>query len=54
MTNSSIVASLHLRIGSIEEQTDQTLRTVEFVLIAAGSGLQNGIAATVYIANIDL
>jgi len=30
------------------------LRAVEFVLIAAGSGLQNGIEATLYIANIDL
>ena len=42
------------RIGSIEEQTEQTLRNVEAVLIAAGSGLQKVIKVTVYIANIDL
>ena len=42
------------KIGSIEEQTEQTLRNVEAVLIAAGSGLGNVIKATVYIANIEL
>jgi len=42
------------RIGSIEEQTEQTLRNVEAVLKAAGSDLAHVLKATVYVADIDL
>lgn len=42
------------KLGSIEEQTERTLRNVEAVLLAAGSDLNHVLKATVYIANIDL
>ena len=42
------------KLGSIEEQTERTLRNVEAVLLAAGSDLNHVLKATVYIANIEL
>ena len=42
------------KIGSIEEQTEQTLKNVQSVLEASGSDLNHVLKATVYIANIDL
>lgn len=42
------------KIGSIEEQTEQTLKNVQSVLEASGSDLNHVLKATVYVANIDL
>jgi len=42
------------KIGSIEEQTGQTLKNVQAVLEASGSDLNHVLKATVYVANIDL
>lgn len=41
-------------LGSIEEQTRQTIRNVEAILVAAGSDLAHVLKATVYIADIEL
>jgi len=41
-------------IGSIEEQTEQTLRNVESILKAAGSGLDRVLQMTIYISDIEL
>ena len=41
-------------IGSIEEQTEQTLRNVEAILVAAGSGLDRVLQMTIYISDIEL
>ena len=41
-------------IGSIEEQTEQTLRNVEAILEAAGSGLDRVLQMTIYISDIEL
>lgn len=40
--------------GSIEEQTEQTLRNIEAILQAAGSGLQQVLQATVYVTDMAL
>lgn len=42
------------RLGSIEEQTERTLRNVEAILTAAGSGFDRLLKVTVYIADIEL
>jgi 2-iminobutanoate/2-iminopropanoate deaminase len=39
-------------LGSIEEQTERTLRNVEAILVAAGSDLAHLLKVTVYIADI--
>ena len=41
-------------IGSIEEQTELTLRNVEAILVAAGSGLDQVLQMTVYVTDISL
>ncbi len=41
-------------VGSIEEQTERTLRNVEAILIAAGSGLDRVLQMTIYISDIEL
>jgi 2-iminobutanoate/2-iminopropanoate deaminase len=40
--------------GSIEEQTEQTLRNVEAILKAAGSSLDRVLQMTVYVTDISL
>ncbi|MSR07843.1 MAG: RidA family protein [Gemmatimonadetes bacterium] len=40
--------------GSIEAQTEQTLRNLEAILIAAGSGLDQVLSVTVYVSDIEL
>ena len=41
-------------VGSIEEQTERTLRNVEAVLKAAGSGLDRVLQMTIYVSDISL
>ncbi len=41
-------------VGSIEEQTEQTLRNVSAILQAAGSGLDRVVQMTIYISDISL
>ena len=41
-------------VGSIEEQTERTLRNVEAVLVAAGSGLDKVLQMTIYVTDISL
>lgn len=41
-------------LGSIEEQTERTLRNLEAILIAAGSSLDRVLQMTIYISDIDL
>lgn len=41
-------------IGTIEEQTEQCLRNVEYVLKAAGSSLDKVVQMTVYVSDGDL
>jgi 2-iminobutanoate/2-iminopropanoate deaminase len=41
-------------VGSIEEQTELTLRNVEAILKAAGSGLDRVLQMTIYISDITL
>jgi 2-iminobutanoate/2-iminopropanoate deaminase len=41
-------------IGSIEEQTELTLRNIEAILVAAGSGLDQVLQMTVYVTDISL
>jgi 2-iminobutanoate/2-iminopropanoate deaminase len=40
--------------GDIEEQTERTLRNVEAVLVAAGSGLDRVLQMTVYVTDVTL
>ena len=40
--------------GTIEEQTERTLRNVEAVLVAAGSGLDRVVQMTIYVSDIAL
>lgn len=40
--------------GSIEEQTELSMRNVEAVLQAAGSGLERVIQMTVYVSDMEL
>lgn len=42
------------RLGSIEEQTEQTLNNVREILRAAGSDLNRVLKMTIYIADINL
>ena len=41
-------------VGSIEEQTERTLRNLEAILVAAGSGLDRVLQMTIYISDIEL
>ena len=41
-------------VGSIEEQTEQTLRNVEAILQAAGSALDRVLQMTIYVSDIEL
>ena len=41
-------------VGSIEQQTERTLRNVEAILVAAGSGLDQVLQMTIYISDIEL
>jgi reactive intermediate/imine deaminase len=41
-------------VGSIEEQTEQTLRNVQAILEAAGSGLDRVLQMTIYVSDITL
>ena len=41
-------------VGSIEEQTERTLRNVEAILAAAGSSLDRVLQMTIYISDIEL
>lgn len=41
-------------VGSMEQQTEQTLRNVEAVLKAAGSGLDKVLQMTLYVSDISL
>jgi reactive intermediate/imine deaminase len=42
------------KLGSIEEQTEQTLSNIRAILQAAGSDLDSVVKMTVYISDIDL
>jgi len=42
------------RLGSIEEQTEQALKNVEQILIAAGSDMDHVLKTTVYVSDIQL
>ncbi|MBM4169591.1 MAG: RidA family protein [Ignavibacteria bacterium] len=42
------------KLGTIEEQTELTLRNLEAVLLAANSGLHRVLKTTVYISDIEL
>jgi len=42
------------KLGSIEEQTEQTLRNIEGILKAANSDLSKVLKMTVYVADIEL
>lgn len=42
------------RLGSIEEQTEQVLKNMSEILIAAGSDINKVIKTTVYISDIQL
>jgi reactive intermediate/imine deaminase len=46
------VAERH--VGTIEEQTEQTLRNVEAVLQAAGSSLDRVVQMTIYVSDMEL
>lgn len=41
-------------VGTIEEQTEQTLRNVAAILEAAGSGLDHVLQMTIYISDMSL
>ena len=40
--------------GSIESQTEQTLRNIQAILQAAGSGLPHVLQMTIYVSDIEL
>ncbi|MFN8572908.1 MAG: Rid family detoxifying hydrolase [Gemmatimonadaceae bacterium] len=42
------------RVGSVAEQTERTLRNVEAILVAAGSGLNRVVQMTIYVSDISL
>jgi 2-iminobutanoate/2-iminopropanoate deaminase len=42
------------RLGSIEEQTEQTLRNISEILKAANSDLSRVLKMTIYVSDIDL
>lgn len=41
-------------VGSMEQQTEQTLRNLEAILNAAGSGLDKVLQMTIYVSDISL
>lgn len=41
-------------VGTMGEQVEQTLRNVEAVLVAAGSGLDRVLQMTIYVSDIEL
>lgn len=41
------------RPGTVQQQTEQTLRNVEAILKAAGSGLDRAVSMTIYVADIE-
>ena len=41
------------RPGSVQQQTEQTLRNVEAILEAAGSGLDRVVSMTIYVSDIE-
>jgi 2-iminobutanoate/2-iminopropanoate deaminase len=41
-------------VGSMEQQTEQTLRNLEAILKAAGSGLDRVLQMTIYVSDISL
>lgn len=42
------------RVGSIEEQTEQALKNLKEVLVAAGSDVDHVIKTTIYVSDIEL
>ncbi len=42
------------RVGTVAEQTERTLRNVEAILVAAGSGLDRVLQMTIYVSDISL
>lgn len=42
------------RPGTVAEQTEQTLRNIEAVLVAAGSALDKVVQMTIYVSDISL
>ncbi len=42
------------RPGSISEQTEQTLRNIEAILLAAGSSLEKVLQMTIYVSDMSL
>jgi len=46
--------TLEIENGSIEAQTELSLRNVEAVLLAAGSDLNHVVQMTIYISDIEL
>ncbi len=40
-------------VGTMEQQTEQTLRNVEAVLLACGSGLHRVLQMTIYVSDIE-
>jgi reactive intermediate/imine deaminase len=42
------------RVGTIDEQTEQTLRNVEAILVAAGSRLDHVLQMTIYVSDVSL
>lgn len=49
-----VAGSSDRTVGSMEAQTEQTLRNVEAVLQAAGSGLDKVLQMTIYVSDISL
>ncbi len=41
------------RLGSVTEQAEQTLRNIEAILRAAGSGLDKVVSMTIYVSDIE-
>ena len=41
-------------VGTIEEQTEQVMRNVEAVLVAAGSALSRTLQMTIYVSDLSL
>jgi reactive intermediate/imine deaminase len=50
----TVPGSTDRTVGSIEQQTEQTLRNVEAVLEAAGSSLAKCVQMTIYISEMEL
>ena len=50
----TVPGSTDRTVGTIEEQTEQTLRNVEAVLEAAGSSLAKCVQMTIYISEMEL